>query len=251
VSVRNRLAVFGFMSGTREGFDKHYATYNELLRKLTFSSAAAKVEDNPLDRRNDRLDPPAPASSTKVNNPAADPASLFPDPAKVKADEESRKKPGVVSGKVFGPDGKPWGMPGARVTVYVWGITGKEDIISPAGSPGGERTNYNIGVDERGHYELKIAGGGYRIRAQAMIPYGNDLVPVDLDALDGEPTDDYDLNSFGGIVKDFGLKLTGPRAGGARKPTVGTASAWASATSPTSCIALGRATPPVRTCMCC
>jgi hypothetical protein len=59
------------------------------------------------------------------------------------------------------------------------------------------------------------------VRAQALIPYvnqssGNLLAPVDRDALDGEPSDDYDLNSFRGIVKDFGLKLTGPRAGGAQ-----------------------------------
>jgi hypothetical protein len=213
VGVNGRLAVFGLLSGSNEGFDNNYASYNELLRTLAFNAGTAgrPAGDNPLDRRNGRIEPPA--SSNRVNNPAANPAAVFPDPAKVKSDEEARKKRGVISGNVFGPDGKPWRIPGSRVMVYVWGVTGKEDIITVTGDPGGERTSYNIRVDERGHYELKIAGGGYRIHAQAMIPYGNEMVPVDLDALDGEPTNDYDLNSFGGIVKDFGLKLTGFPAG--------------------------------------
>jgi hypothetical protein len=172
--------------------------------------ATTAIADNPLDRPNGRVEPP----KTTVN-PASNPTALFPDPAKVKASEEARKKPGIVSGNIFGADGKRWAMKGARVTVYVWGITGKEDLIGVGGPPGGERTSYNINVDARGHYELKIAGGGYRIKAEALIPYGGTLVPVDLDALDGEPSADYDLNSFRGVVKDFGLKLTGPRAGGA------------------------------------
>lgn len=177
---------------------------------LLSALANAVIADNPLDRPNGRVEQP----KTTVN-PASEPVALFPDPAKVKASENARKKPGVVSGNIYGADGKPWNMPGSRVTVEVWGLTGNEDLIGVGGPPGGERTNYSINVDQRGHYELKIAGGGYRIKAQALIPYGGVLVPVVLDPLDGEPSSDYNLNSFRGIVKDFGLKLTGPRAGGA------------------------------------
>ena len=173
--------------------------------------AGVAAADNPLDRPNGSL--PAPAKP-KVN-PASNPAALFPDPAKVKASENARKKPFVVSGNIYGADGKPWAMKGARVEVGVWGLTGKEDLIGVGGPPGGERTDYKIAVDARGHYELKTAGGGFRIRATALIPYQGVVVPVILDELDGIPSDDYDLNSFKGIVKDFGLKLTGPRAGGA------------------------------------
>ena len=172
--------------------------------------ATAATAGNPLAQPNGRVEAPA---KPKVN-PASNPASLFPDPRKVKISEARRRKPFVVSGDIYGADGQPWAMKGASVTVYVWGLTGKEDLIGVGGPPGGERTNYNIAVDARGHYELKIAGGGFRIRATALIPYQGEIVPVDLDPLDGEPSDDYDLNSFRGIVKDFGLKLTGPRAGG-------------------------------------
>ena len=177
---------------------------------LLTALAASAIADNPLDRPNGSL--PAPAKP-KVN-PASNPAALFPDPAKVKASEAARKKPLVVSGNVYGADGKPWAMKGARVEVAVWGLTGKEDLIGVGGPPGGERTDYKIAVDAKGHYEGKIAGGGFRIRATALIPYQGTMVPVELDPLDGVASDDYDLNSFKGIVKDFGLKLTGPRTGG-------------------------------------
>ena len=207
-NVHNRMAVFSLMSGTKAAFDKHSAAYNKMLSEVAFSGAAA-VADNPLDRPNGRVEP-----QKATVNPASNPAALFPDPAKVKASEKARMKPGVVSGNIYGADGKPWNMPGSRVTVSVWGLTGNEDLIGVGGPPGGERTNYNINVDQRGHYELKIAGGGFRIKAEALIPYGGTLVPVVLDPLDGEPSSDYDQNSFKGIVKDFGLKLTGERAGG-------------------------------------
>jgi hypothetical protein len=209
-NVHDRLAVFSLMSGTQAAFDKHSPAYNKMLSEVAFSGSAAAVADNPLDRPNGRVEPP----KTTVN-PASNPDAIFPNPAKVKASEQARMKPGVVSGNVYGADGKPWNMPGSRVTVSVWGVTGNEDLIGVGGPPGGERTSYNINVDQRGHYELKIAGGGFRIKAEALIPYGGTIVPVDLDALDGVPSADYDLNSFRGIVKDFGLKLTGPRAGGA------------------------------------
>ena len=205
-NVGNRMAVFGFLTGSQEAFDKHNAAYNKMLSGSRFSGGAGAAADGRHNR------PPAAAGSA---NPAANPKAIFPDPRKVKASEQARRKPGFVSGTIYGVDGKPWHMRGSRVTVFVWGITGKEDLIGVGGPPGGERTSYNINVDQRGHYELEIAGGGYRIKAQALIPHRGTLVPVDLDPLDGEPSADYDLNSFRGIVKDFGLKLTGPRAGGA------------------------------------
>jgi hypothetical protein len=183
-----------------------------LVYSILLSALATTVlADNPLDRPNGSL--PAPAKP-KVN-PASNPAALFPDPAKVKASEAVRKKPFVVSGNIYGADGKLWSMKGASVEVAVWGLTGTEDLIGVGGPPGGERTDYKIALDAKGHYEGKIAGGGFRIRATALIPDQGTIVPVDLDPLDGVASDDYDLNSFKGIVKDFGLKLTGPRAGGA------------------------------------
>jgi hypothetical protein len=110
-TVGKRPAVFRFISVAREGFDKFYAVYNELLRGISF--------ENPLGCRNGRLDEPT--APNTANNPAANPAAVFFDSVAVKASQGARLRPGIVSGQLFGADGMPWRLPAARVTVLFCG----------------------------------------------------------------------------------------------------------------------------------
>lgn len=114
----------------------------------------------------------------------------------------SLAKPGVVSGTIYDAHGQPFRIPGARVVVHIWG----------AGA-GGDRVGFDIPVDASGHYESRIPHGLYGFHARAWLPLNGETVCVDLEPLDGRPTETA-LDSTPGIVRDFALRLTGPVAGG-------------------------------------
>ena len=211
--VGRNFATFGLIASNSASFDRYIPLYKTLLTQVRFLDPLATPKGALAPQVGPRQAVPA---RTGAGNPAANPAAVFRPPAEILKDEAARRRRLTVSGNVYGTDGQPLRIKGAQVEVNVWGITGKEDLIGVTpGSAGGERTDYRIPVNANGHYELKISGGAFRISATAFIPFGGERVPVDLDPLDGVPSIDYDLNSFRGIVKDFGLKLTGPRAGGA------------------------------------
>jgi hypothetical protein len=111
-------------------------------------------------------------------------------------------KAGTISGTIYDAHGRPFQIPGARVVVHVWG----------AGA-GGDRVGFDIPVDASGHYESRVPHGLYGFHARAWMPLNGQTVCVDLEPLDGRPTETA-LDSTPGIVRDFGLRLTGPVAGG-------------------------------------
>jgi hypothetical protein len=111
-------------------------------------------------------------------------------------------KPGVVSGTIYDAHGRPFRIPGARVVVHIWG----------AGA-GGDRVGFDIPMDASGHYESRVPHGLYGFHARAWLPLNGETVCVDLEPLDGRPTQTA-LDSTPGLVRDFGLRLSGPVAGG-------------------------------------
>lgn len=124
------------------------------------------------------------------------------DAEQVRKDELARRKPGIVSGNVYDALGRPFALAGARVKVAVWGTTFA-----------GDRAHYDLEIDENGHFEQEVPRGLYRMHATAYLPFENDVLPCELHELDERPSD-QDQNSAAGIVKDYVLRLSGPRAGG-------------------------------------
>ena len=131
----------------------------------------------------------------------AKPGQTF-DPTLVLKDENARRKPGIVSGRVYDSLGRLFAVPGATVAVIVWGTTFA-----------GDRSHYKLEVDPNGHFEQELPKGLYRIQATAYLPFEGTVLPCELHELDEKPCD-LNQNSTAGIVKDYILRLSGPRAGG-------------------------------------
>ena len=129
------------------------------------------------------------------------PAEGSPMPTAAIPAAGSIAKPGVVAGTIYDAHGRPFRIPGARVVVHIWG----------AGA-GGDRVGFDIPVDASGHYESRVPHGLYGFHARAWLPLNGETVCVDLEPLDGRATETA-LDSTPGIVRDFGLRLTGPVAG--------------------------------------
>ena len=123
-------------------------------------------------------------------------------PAEVAKDEAARRRPGVVQGEVYDTKGRRFRFPGVKARVHIWGF-----------SAAGERVFFDTQVDENGHYEKRVPHGLYVVQCSAKFPLGDHVVAVALDMLDEGPTEETE-DSTPGIVKDFGLKLSGPVLGG-------------------------------------
>jgi hypothetical protein len=76
-----------------------------------------------------------------------------------------------------------------------------------------ERTQYEIEVDDNGHYEMRIPDGIYRVQAACVVKYGSGhTVPVDLACLD-EKREGAGQDSEKGIVMDYRMVLSGLKPG--------------------------------------
>jgi hypothetical protein len=200
--VDDRLAVFSYAANDGPTFEKHQAAFKTLLAGTRLGDAKPKT--SPLDAISSA--PPREAPKTDTTPAAPEAKSTLPDPAAVLKDEETRRKPGYVSGNVLDSAGHPFALKGATVEVHCFGTTFA-----------GAKTSYNIPVDAKGHYEMRVPDGLYRVLCEAQIPFNGETLPIRLDDADGQPSDN-DVNSADtGICKDFVLKLSGERAGGAER----------------------------------
>jgi hypothetical protein len=93
-------------------------------------------------------------------------------------------KPGIVSGTIYDAHGRPFQVPGARVVVHIWGAGAGGDRGSTSRWTRPDTTS--------------------RVFRTGWLPLNGQTVCVDLEPLDGRPTETA-LDSTAGIVRDFGL----------------------------------------------
>jgi hypothetical protein len=201
-NVDDRLAAFCYVANDGPTFEKHQAAFNTLLANIRLGEA--KPRTSPLDAISSA--PPREAPKTDTSPAAPEAKSSLPDPAAVLKYEDSRRKPGYVTGNIYDSTGHPFALKGASVEVHCFGTTFA-----------GAKTSYNIPVDSSGHYEQRVPNGLYRLLCQAQIPFNGETLPITLDCADGQPSDKDQNSADAGICKDFVLKLSGERAGGAQR----------------------------------
>lgn len=184
VHVNRRMLLLSLAANAEKLFTQHQTTFASFISNVQLPR-----------RQNNATASAAPQSASPQNHGASAPTD-------VARSEDARRQPGVVSGNIYDAQGRPFRIPGAKVVVHIWG----------AGS-NGDRVGFNLPVDANGHYESKVVSGLYGFHARAYMPLNGNVVCVDLEPLDGRPTEQA-VHSSPGIVKDFGLRLTGPVAGG-------------------------------------
>jgi len=103
-----------------------------------------------------------------------------------------------IQGEIFDANGHKFNISNSSVTVHAWGpgLIGESDRM------------YNIAMDSKAHYEAQVIDGLYAFHAYARMPLNGQIVMIDLESLDNIS---YSVQqaSAPGIVKNFGLKLSG------------------------------------------
>ncbi len=107
---------------------------------------------------------------------------------------------GHVSGTVFGTDGKPFAVKGAKIKVGVGGV-----------SAAGANVSFSPAV-ENGHYDLEPPKGLYQVHARLELDWNGKHFVMDLD-----PVQDNTVqrDSSKGFVQDFTWRIQGKRRGDA------------------------------------
>ena len=116
------------------------------------------------------------------------------------AANNTRAKPGWITGNITDSTGKP--IEGAQFEVTVFGTT----------IAGGEKTSLRLDVDDKGHFEQQLPDGLYAVTAYVEKDYNNSRFHVQLHPTDNKPETTKSA-SKPGIVKDFVWKLGGVRPG--------------------------------------
>jgi hypothetical protein len=180
--VQNRMAGIYYLASSQRMYDLHQPEMDALLKSVTFKIDEAVVHDAPV-------------------GPVAPPEELL-----IKAKERfaagvaARRKPRTILGDFVGVDGKPIAN-ADFYRVFVWGTT-----------LAGDRANYGLEVDAKGHFEQQVPDGLYQLKAICIVKYGGGRVPVDLVWLDGKQLG-VNQSSAGGIVRDYCLAMSGLAAG--------------------------------------
>ena len=110
-------------------------------------------------------------------------------------------KSGRAVGRLLEEGGRVISVPGAKLSVSLWGVSSKS----------GEQVSYNPPVGADGSYSQKLADGSYAFSgARIDVPFDGKHFVFDL-----EPVGDDHVNreSEPGIVQDYVWKLKGLRAG--------------------------------------
>ena len=103
----------------------------------------------------------------------------------------------VVKGTIRDAQGNPLHITGAKVVVTMWGV-----------GANGDDATYAARMDEHSHYEVKVSQGAYQMRARLYAPLNGNTICIDLVPLDSKPDNEMQ-ESQPGIVRDYGLQLTG------------------------------------------
>jgi hypothetical protein len=201
-NVDNRFAGFCYAAANQSAYNKHADDFSGVLQSVSFAPAAAAAAASSA---SGAVKPPAAAGAT-VAADAWDFNELYASRAMSKErkaayvkEMDQRRKPRVALGTVLGMDGKP--VPNAKLQVRVWGTTNA-----------GERTGFNLEVDDNGNFEQQVPDGLYKILAVCQVTYNGHLTPLPLQALDERPAN-QDYASIKGIVKDYRVAMYGLRPG--------------------------------------
>lgn len=200
-----RLVFLGYVATTQELFTQDMPVLQRFVKDLNFTDLAAVPLANPLAAPGARQTeaPPAnaagdTAAETLIELGHGTSGVWSKTAAQIYADEQTRRVPGQVTGRIYDAQGRPFHLPNCRVLIHVWGVTAN-----------GDRTFFDGEADANGRYEVPVVHGLYAVNCTAKMPLGGQVLSVALEVLDGHrPSVKED--STPGIVKDFGLKLTGP-----------------------------------------
>jgi hypothetical protein len=139
----------------------------------------------------------APALSKGTSPPpATPPAPAAPAPATPGAPAQ----PGSVSGRVLGADGRPISVPGAKVTVSIYGVSYQS----------GQNVSFHATPGTDGEYAQRVADGSYRVTATVELNYDGQAYRFDLEPVGGSSSN---RDSAGGISQDFVWRIQGLIAG--------------------------------------
>jgi hypothetical protein len=176
-NVQNRMAGIYYLATSQRIYDLHQPEMDALLKSVSFD-----IHD---------------AGAAPV---ATDEQLLINAKERFAKGVADRRKPRTIVGDILGVDGKP--IPNVEVyRVFVWGTT-----------LAGDRTNYGLDVDAKGHFEQQVPDGLYQIKATCIVKYAGGRVPVDLVWLDDKRVG-VNQSSAGGIVRDFCLGVSGLKPG--------------------------------------
>ncbi len=199
------LVFIGFIASAQDLFVKDAAVLQQFLKDLTFTdvkpAAATGTRADAAGTRADAIgnQPSTTSDGTTIIKLGHGTGGVWAKkPEAIYAAEQQRRVPGKVTGKVYDAQGRPFRLAGCEVLIHVWGVTAN-----------GERTFFDGQADADGRYEIPVAHGLYAVNCTAKMPLGGQVLAVDLEVLDGRRPS-LKEDSTPGIVKDFGLKLTGP-----------------------------------------
>jgi len=107
-------------------------------------------------------------------------------------------KPHFIQGDIFDANGHKFNFTNSKVIIHAWGpgLIGESDRM------------YNIPMNGQGHYEEQVIDGLYAFHAYAKMPLNGQMVMIDLESLD-DISYSVQQASAPGILKNFGLKLSG------------------------------------------
>ena len=113
-----------------------------------------------------------------------------------------KARAGYAVGRIYEEGGAPIAVPGAKVTVALWGVSSKS----------AEKVYYTPPVQADGTYEQKLVEGSYKYSgAQLDVLFKGEHFLLNLEPVGDDKSD---RDSTKGIVQDYVWKLTGlrPRA---------------------------------------
>lgn len=186
-NVNGRTAFLCYIATLPDAYENYHPAMDKLLASVSFGDVAAA--------NGNTQDPPKPSEA--ANQGAAD--SSFPPPEQWGRQADQRRKPHTILGDVFNTRGQP--IKGLKGDVHVGGTTLR-----------GDRSAYQLEIDEHGHFEMEVPDGVYRLTPMLSIDYDGQSMPVQLVPLDGK-SPGQSFNSRDGIVRDYRWVLLGHRPG--------------------------------------
>jgi hypothetical protein len=181
--VNGRPALLCYIATLPDAYELHHGELDKMLASVTFGDSP------PMARATDHAKTPAAA--------ADDAAAKSPEQWAREADK--RRKAHTVLGDILDRQGKP--AKGLKGYVYIGGTTIR-----------GDRSSYQLDLDENGHFEMVVPDGVYRLTTSLNVEYDGKLLPVQLMAMDAK-SPGQSFSSAEGVVRDYRWVLLGRRPG--------------------------------------
>ena len=192
--INGQPALLCYVATLPDAYEGHHAAAEQFMASVSFGDSA------PAPSQDSGGPAPAAPAAPPAQAPAADaPAAPATSPEQWARDAAARRKPHTILGNILNSQGKP--VQGVKGIVYVGGTTLR-----------GDRTSFDLDVDENGHFEMLVPDGVYRLTPNLTADYDGQRLPVQLEPMDGKnPAQTF--GSAEGIVRDFRWVLLGRRPG--------------------------------------